>query len=472
MASIKVENLFVRYSLQQKNNSKGLFSKKHQSINALKDVSFDVNSGDRIGVIGTNGSGKSTLLKAISGALPANQGKLNVSGDVLSLLDRTAGLIRKATLNENARLKAYSLGLFGAEVDNFITNSLQQSGLSDRADFPMNSLSTGMAAKFNLAINSQIFKPITILDEWVGTLDSSQIGKGSIMEKLSASANILLLASHNEPLIKEVCNKVILLDRGELKYYGDDFNIAFKELNQAKLINSQPSIISTNSKKAREQINVLLIAKSGGYLLKKLLSNVTSDRYEFVIHNVTTKLKDVPVGEKIIFFVRNPIERFARIFYMRYNKGAPFYNSQWSESETSVFQRFSSANQLAEALSDKDSLINSQAILSLNKVRYLTTQISDYLGNQNELESRQKDIKFIGNADRLVDELERLQSEFELNVDIKNILNNKEIKHFSSLFSHEISEKGSNALQLLYQHDTTYFKYLTQELNAQNKKIT
>lgn len=453
MTLINAKNLFVRYSFESKGMSKAM------SINALNGVSFVVNSGENIGVIGPNGSGKSTLLKVLSGVLPTSKGELKISGDVLSLIDRTTGLIRKATLAENARLKAYSLGLSSEEADSFITESLRQAGLEKRADFPMNSLSTGMTAKFNIAINSQIFKPITILDEWVGTLDSSQTGAGSIMDRLANSADILILASHNEALIRELCSKVILLNKGDLDYYGDDLDLAFKRLNKLKHFTDTNNIISSSAS-SKEKINVLCLPKSGGYLLKKILSNIVSEQYDFVLHKVDTKLEDIPVGQKVVFFVRNPVEKFARAFYMRFNQGAPFYNSKWNSNEASAFESFKSSKKLAEGLSHKNVSIRTKAILSLNQIAYLTTLISDYLGDLKEVEMRTKDIAFVGNADKMLDELERFKNAFNLDIDLNRIINKHEELHFSSSFSDEITNEGKLNLYSLYEQDIDYYKNL------------
>lgn len=218
MAKINIVDLHVKYQL------------KTNAVHALKGVSFQLRDGDHVGVIGRNGSGKSTLLKVLSKVIPQSSGVVDIEGERLSLLGRHSGLIPRASLLENAKIKAYSLGLNYSEAEAFAKKSISVANLEEKKDAPLGSLSTGMAGRFNIAINSVLVREVAIMDEWVSTLDITGSNEGGMLDKVSKQAKIFVFASHNEALIRSLCNKVILLDMGRLLYFGRDVDAAFKQL--------------------------------------------------------------------------------------------------------------------------------------------------------------------------------------------------------------------------------------------------
>lgn len=197
-------------------------------FNAVNHVTLNFNTGDRVGIIGRNGGGKSTLLSLMAGNLLPHSGEIRIAGDILALINRTSGLEARATLSENAMLRAYAYKLSGNELSDFVNRVLRDSGLINRRNSPLNTLSTGMLGRFNIALNSQIVKPITILDEWIGTLNIDGNGGSTMLNKLSGDADIVVLASHNEALVRQLCNRVLLMDQGSIIYDGNDLDSAFK----------------------------------------------------------------------------------------------------------------------------------------------------------------------------------------------------------------------------------------------------
>lgn len=218
MAHIDITDLEVTYQL------------KKSSVYALKQMSLSLKQGDHVGVIGRNGSGKSTLLKVLSKVMPQSSGNVDIDGERLSLLGRHSGLIPRASLFENAKVKALSLGLNFKQAAEFAYDSIEAANLTDKKDAPLDSLSTGMAGRFNISINSLLVREIVIMDEWVSTLDMGGAQEGGMLEKVSEQAKIFVFASHNEALIRKLCNKVILLDMGSLVYFGHDLDVAFERL--------------------------------------------------------------------------------------------------------------------------------------------------------------------------------------------------------------------------------------------------
>lgn len=256
MANIKLENVTVRYFLE------GASPNSNEStIRALDGLSLNIGSGDRVGLIGRNGGGKSTFLSVVAGSLAPNSGGVRVEGEKLALINRTSDLIPGATLQENAVIKGYGFGLKRAELNRFVSRVFEQSGLVRRVNSRLNSLSTGMAGRFNIALNSQIVKPITILDEWVGTLDVSGDGGSNLLNRITDEAEILVLASHNDSLIKQLCNRVVLLEQGAIIYDGPNFTRAFRLLALIKVINEYNAYSSSRLKLFFNHCRVLKLQK-------------------------------------------------------------------------------------------------------------------------------------------------------------------------------------------------------------------
>ncbi|MFT7686039.1 MAG: ABC-type polysaccharide/polyol phosphate transport system ATPase subunit [Candidatus Azotimanducaceae bacterium] len=243
MYKIELENVCVVYESPQVEGAKSA-----SLITAADGISTCFNSGDLVGVIGRNGAGKSTLLSLLAGNLSPQRGVIKVKGERLALINRSTGLIPKATLAENAKLKGYSFGLKGVELSDFVSKAFEYSKLGSRAESRLNSLSRGMAGRFNIALNSQVVKPITILDEWVGTLDVSGKEGNSLLNRLAEDADIVILASHNQHLIKQLCNRVILMEQGTIFYDGTDVKEAFKLLSMIKKINDDNQLSAAELK--------------------------------------------------------------------------------------------------------------------------------------------------------------------------------------------------------------------------------
>ena len=228
MASLIMENVSASYAITERSAiGMRFYRKRKKVISALKDVSIDLQAGDRVGLIGSNGSGKSTLLKVMGGILPIRSGRIYVDGARLVLLNKRSGMIGGASLYENALVKAAGFGFKGRALRTFARDVLESSNLSNRANDPLSSLSAGMSAQFAIAVNSKVAKPIMLLDEWIGTTNVDQESSGSLLEKINEDTDIVVLASHNKRLIRKLCNKVICLQDGQVAYFGKNFKTAY-----------------------------------------------------------------------------------------------------------------------------------------------------------------------------------------------------------------------------------------------------
>ena len=460
MSRITAEGVSATYRTAEAGRRLNVFGVKYRSLKALNNINLQFSTGDRVGVIGPNGSGKSTLLKVISGAMPPSQGKLDVEGETLSLLNRTAGLIQRASLLDNAYLKGASLGLAKKALRDFANESILEANLEHRKYHPLNSLSTGLTGRFNLAINARVVRPIMILDEWVGALDMAQIGQRGLLGRLAAESDIVIIASHNQALIERLCNKVVLLDKGKISYQGEDFRRAFIELNSLKSATPKTLPSRTNDESGPTTVHFIHGGKTGGYLVKKLLHNVRSDKYEFVLHGINVRLQDIPVGEKVILFVRDPIERYCRAFNNRLSQGGPFYSTPWSEREALAFGRFSDANELAECLSAENKEVQAQAFRAMGAINFVDHPFSEQLGNIEAIAERLDDVIFIGDADAMLDESKRMLRKFKLSDALVDEVNADTRRYFSSSFSSTLSEGAKLNLQAFYADEIRYLSKL------------
>ena len=192
------------------------------SVKILNELNFKVNYGDRIGLIGSNGSGKSTLLKLIAGIYEPTSGILEVKGNVCSLLNASLGM----NMDMNGIDNLYSIGLnFGLNkkiMDRSIDKLIKNTELGPFIHLPVKNYSSGMLLRLGFSVTMLLKPDILLLDEMIGAGDI-KFAKKSIQQSKNFinRANVLILASHNFNLMKDLCNTGLYLEKGNLKYYGD-----------------------------------------------------------------------------------------------------------------------------------------------------------------------------------------------------------------------------------------------------------
>ena len=184
-------------------------------IKILNNISFELNEGDRLGIIGHNGSGKTSLLRLLSRVYKNYTGSLQIKGTIASLIDISLGMDPEATGYENIRMRGVMMGLKLSEIKKIENEIGEFSELGEYLNFPMKSYSTGMQMRLSFAISTTINADIVIMDEWLSVGDESFQKKAEIrMQKLISKNSILVLASHSMELIKRNCNLVIRLEHG------------------------------------------------------------------------------------------------------------------------------------------------------------------------------------------------------------------------------------------------------------------
>ena len=190
---------------------------------ADRDVSFTLNRGDMLGIIGANGAGKSTLLKAVSGIMEPTCGKVVRRGRIAALLELASGFDGDLTVRENAYLRGAMLGYTRSFMDETYKYIIDFSELRAFEDRPFKQLSSGMKSRLAFAIASLVKPEILILDEVLSVGDGAFAAKSAkkMREIIKAGATTILV-SHSMFHVRSLCNKVLWLDRGRQIAFTDD----------------------------------------------------------------------------------------------------------------------------------------------------------------------------------------------------------------------------------------------------------
>jgi lipopolysaccharide transport system ATP-binding protein len=240
---IRVENLYKEYKLgvishgtlthdlqswwarmRGKEDPNSLISAHHSadaekdSFLALKDVSFEVKQGDRIGIIGRNGAGKSTLLKILSKITSPTSGQVKIKGRVASLLEVGTGFHAELTGRENIYLNGAILGMSRKEIDRKLDEIIDFAGIEKHIDTPVKRYSSGMNVRLGFAIAAHLEPEILIVDEVlaVGDAEFQKKALGKMEDVSKGEGRTILFVSHNMAAVSALCNCGIILQNGSL----------------------------------------------------------------------------------------------------------------------------------------------------------------------------------------------------------------------------------------------------------------
>jgi len=200
---------------------KGSREKYVTDIHALKNISFEVHHGERVGLIGHNGAGKSTLLKAIGGLYPPVSGNISVEGSIRALFELSLGFEHEATGRENILYRGLLLGKTPKEMRQLEDEIVEFADLREFIDYPIKTYSSGMLVRLAFAISTLIQGNILLLDEVIAAGDAQffQKAKARILQ-LIGSAQILFFASHDLNALQEICSRCFVLYQGEILFDG------------------------------------------------------------------------------------------------------------------------------------------------------------------------------------------------------------------------------------------------------------
>lgn len=184
---------------------------------ALKNISFDVKTGEKVGIIGRNGAGKSTLLKLLSNITEPTEGEIHLRGRVASLLEVGTGFHPELTGKENIFMNGAILGMTKAEIKSKFDEIVAFAEIESFLDTPVKRYSSGMYVRLAFAVAAHLEPEILVIDEVLAVGDAAFqkkcLGK---MEDVASEGKTILLVSHNMPSIMNLCQRAILLDRGKM----------------------------------------------------------------------------------------------------------------------------------------------------------------------------------------------------------------------------------------------------------------
>ena len=194
---------------------------KTEQFTAVDNVSFSLDEGDFLGIIGTNGAGKSTILKMITGVSFPNSGTITVRGKVAALLELTAGFSLDMTGMENIYLKGYLLGLNDDQIKEIEQDIIDFADLGEYIDQPVRTYSSGMKMRLGFAININIKPDILVVDEAlsVGDADFQKKCRDKINDVIATGVTVLFV-SHSRKAIEETCTRAIFLKDGKVQVDG------------------------------------------------------------------------------------------------------------------------------------------------------------------------------------------------------------------------------------------------------------
>ncbi|HIU15387.1 MAG TPA: ABC transporter ATP-binding protein [Candidatus Ventricola intestinavium] len=193
---------------------------------ADKDITFSLERGDMLGIVGSNGAGKSTLLKAISGIMVPTKGHIEVHGSIAALLELSSGFDADLTVRENTYLRGALLGYTRKFMNEKYEEIIQFAELHDFQDRPFKQLSSGMKSRLAFSIACLVNPDILILDEVLSVGDGAfKIKSGEKMKEILDSGVTGILVSHSLGQVRDLCNKVLWLDHGRQMAFGSTADV-------------------------------------------------------------------------------------------------------------------------------------------------------------------------------------------------------------------------------------------------------
>ena len=187
------------------------------------DVSFSLEKGDMLGIIGSNGAGKSTLLKAVSGIMVPTRGHMEINGTIAALLELASGFDPDLTVRENTYLRGAMLGYTRKFMEDMYDSIIAFAELKDFQERPFKQLSSGMKSRLAFSIACLVNPDILILDEVLSVGDGAFRKKsGDKMRQILSSGVTGILVSHSVDQVREMCNKILWLDHGKQVYFGNE----------------------------------------------------------------------------------------------------------------------------------------------------------------------------------------------------------------------------------------------------------
>lgn len=258
--------------------------RRTQDFWALRDVSFEVERGETLGIIGHNGAGKSTILKLLSNITTPTAGQITINGRLSALIEVGSGFHPELTGRENIYLSGSILGMRRSEITKKLHSIADFAGVRDFLDVPVKRFSSGMSVRLGFSIAAHLNPDILLLDEVLA------VGDAAFQEKcleriaeLKRSGITIVFISHDLGAVERICDRVVLLRRGEITFSGDPRSVVSEYQSHAdsSTLNVNPNWMA--SKKA-EIVSLSFLGESGQQARGYRTGEVLKARVEFTVH--------------------------------------------------------------------------------------------------------------------------------------------------------------------------------------------
>jgi lipopolysaccharide transport system ATP-binding protein len=290
---------------------------KNEIVWALKDLSFDIQKGDAVGIVGKNGAGKSTLLKILSRTTAPTTGQIKIKGKIASLLEVGTGFHPELTGRENIFLNGAIMGMTKRDIKAKFDEIVEFSGVSRYIDTPVKRYSSGMYVRLAFAVAAHLESEIMIIDEVlaVGDIDFQKKCLAKMGEVTQKQGRTVLFVSHNMSSVKALCNTGIFLESGRLKLKG-----SVNEVVQAYTVANKGLVESTELAQRKDRsgnglVRVVdyYVTDANGNRLETILTGEAVS-FHFQLQAGSEAVRNVDVG--LNFF--DPEDRNMGVLYSSY----------------------------------------------------------------------------------------------------------------------------------------------------------
>jgi hypothetical protein len=223
----------------------------------------------------------------------------------------------------------------------------------------------------------------------------------------------------------------------------------------------------------KKPVHLLHIGKTGGTAVRSALKDhLNAGRYRIVLHGHNTTFRDIPVCERTVFFLRDPLKRFVSGFYSRQRQGQPRYFSAWNENEKSAFEYFQTPDQLACSLSSSDEDEKSRALEAMNSIIHVNTSYWDWFVNKEYCKSRIGDMFFVGFQERLNQDFETLKGRLALPNHVNLPTDDKKSHKNPSSLDTTLSDEAIRNLKAWYSGDYEFIDFCNTEILGKESSRT
>lgn len=288
---VEVSNLTKAYKLYSKKSDRLRealdFSGKqyHTPFYALNDVSFAIEKGETIGILGTNGSGKSTLLKILSGVVAPTSGSVMVNGKISALLELGAGFNPEYTGLENIALHGTMMGYSSEEMEKKAEEIIRFADIGEYITQPVKTYSSGMFARLAFAAAINVEPEVLIVDEVLSVGDMRfQIKCMNQMKKMMENGTTILYVSHDISSVRRFCKRSLWLNKGQLMAAGETNEVADQYEDYLRCLDANLVSVTFPSNSLEEEEEIPFEAKSGE--IANIINFKVTDQHGNVVHEI------------------------------------------------------------------------------------------------------------------------------------------------------------------------------------------